>query len=263
MRTSVRARVLSLIEQVSFREGWLSARVASPEELSRDSLLRGAVQLHVDLVFRTSLSSDELLFTAARGYVYLAMHTALPDFPVGVALALPATHAVRRRDELFDSNGPTLDEASTVVIYCIATNPARLGAGRAMVRALQDEVRSLANAPSLVAFSPLTGLRARIIALVDEPAAWSEVATQNPEMDTNLLREQIFELLASSKRPETLPEPARSWISSQGRGFASSGAYRAGTFHRSMGANLVGLADCGDCTDGESMWMRAYHEYDV
>lgn len=262
-RTSVRARVLALMDRFAFGEGTVAARRVSPEELSSNSLLRGAVQLHMDLVFRASLSSEELLFTAAHGWVYVATHSGFADFPVGVALALPARRIVRRMDELFASEVVTLDDAGAVVLYSMATNPPRLGAGACLIDTLKGVASGLTKEPALVAFSPLTGMRARVIRLVDDPVAWSEVGRDGDGLDTSLLREQLYELLAMHSMPTEVPQPARDWLSAEAMRFAASSQYRAGSFHRSMGARLVGLAECGDPSDGESMWMRAYHEYDV
>ncbi len=262
-RTSVRARVLSLIDRFAFGAGTVEARRIGPEELSSNSLLRGAVQLHVDLVFRASVSSEELLYTAAHGWLYVAIHSGFVDFPVGVALALPAVRVVRRVDELFQPEGLYVDDAGCVVLYSMATNPPRLGAGACLIHTLKDASRGLARAPSLVAFSPLTGMRARVIRVVDDPVAWSEVGQDGEDLDKGLLRAQLYELLAMHGMPDEIPQPARGWLGAEAMRFAASGQYRAGSFHRSMGARLVGLSDCGDASDGESMWMRAYHEYDV
>ena len=262
-RTSVRARVLSLLERVDFLPGPVKTVRVSPEELTRDGLLRGALHLHVDLVFRSSLSSEELLFTAARGWVYAAYHESLEGFPVGVVLALPVSKMIRKRSELFADKGPTPAETKSVVIYSVATNPPKLGAGQALIEAVRDNATTMASSPSLVAFSPLTGMRARIIRAVDDAAVWSEIASRLEAVDPAVLRPQLLELLTLANLPESVPEPAASWLLAEGRLFAQSDAYRAGSFHRSMGARLVGLSECGDPSDGESMWMRAYYEYET
>jgi hypothetical protein len=259
-RTSVRARVLSLLERLQFSSEPVTVGQLRPEDLTRDALLRGAVHLHLDLVFRTSLSAEELLYTAAHGYVLVAYHESLPQFPVGVLLALPVAKMIRRRQELFASE-PASGTARAVVIYSLATNPPKLGAGAALIGAMRTTARALAGEPSLVAFSPLTGMRARIIAAVDDAATWTRLAAES-EIDTSELRRQLFDLLALANMPDQVDEPAGRWLYAEAQRFAASDAYRAGAFHRSMGAQLVGISECGDPTDGESMWMRAYYEYD-
>ncbi len=263
IRTSVRAKVLSLIERVEFGPQDVTPRLVQAEELTRESPLRGAIQLHVDLVFRNSLTSEELLFSAARGWVHVAEHPSLPDFPVGVSLSLPANKTIRQRHELFEESGPSVGSSSSIVIYSIATSPPGLGAGAALIKAIKNASRALRPAPSLIAFSPLTGMRARIIGMVDDAATWSVATKDLGEEPAAVLRQQLFELLAPAQQPETVPQSARVWLSQQAHLFASSDAYRAGSFHRSMGAQLVGIAEAGDDSDGESMWMRAYYEYSL
>lgn len=254
-RTSVRARALSLLDSLEPQPGPLKVRAVGEAELRGDAVLRGAVLMHHDLVSRSPLTSFEVAFTATRGTVLIAELATMRGFPVGVALALPAAAPPAHRRELFDDGGPVFERAPTVVIYALATNPPRLGAGGALIRAARLECRTRAPSPRLTAFSPLTGLRARVIHAVDDPGALAAAA------DHDRLREQLSALLALAVLPPHVPEPARSWLAAEARLFAVSPRYKVGGFHRHMGAELGGVADLADEVDSDSMWARAHFDY--
>jgi hypothetical protein len=254
-RTSLRARVLDLMDAVALSPGGVRVRALQEGELRGDPVLRGAVLMHHDLVSRAPLTSFEVAFTVTRGSVLVAEHPGLPGFPVGVALALPATRRPAHRRELFDDMGPIFERAELVVLYGLATNPARLGAGAALVRATKVEGRRSSRGPRLTAFSPLTGLRARVIRAVDDPT----VLRGHP--DEPALRDQLSELLGLSMLPPHLPDPARSWLAAEAQTFAADPSYKVGAFHRHMGASLAGVADLADEVDSDAMWSRAHFDY--
>ena len=261
-RTSVRARVLQMIDQLGLEQGVITTRPVSAEILQSNATLRGAIVLHLDLVFRSSVTASEVMFTSARGFVRIAEHESLAGFPVGVLLALPGQTLVRSRRELFSEDGPALADAPMLFVYALATSPPRLGAGAALLRSASDACAGLSR-PELIAFSPLTGLRARLIRLVDDPAAWEEMAAASGAggVDTELLRTELLDLLARSTMPDFMPEPARSWLAAEARVFAASKDYTVGNFHRARGAKLTGVADGGDPKDSDAMWARAYFDY--
>ena len=261
-RTSERAQMLQLIDQLEIGRGEVVTRRVDSRELRANGLLRGAALIHLDLVFRVSLTVEEILLTADQGVVLLATHPDAEDLPIGVIVAQPTTKLVRKRRELF-RDVPRLDEAGTLMPFALAASPARLGAGAALVRAIMAECGQVASRPRVVTFSPLTGMRARVIRLVDE--GWetgrrSRAAT-NPGVDLDLLRAQLLELLATDLLPETVPEPARSWLVGETGRFAASPDYQVGNFHRSMGASLVGLVNCADPRDSDALWSRAYFDH--
>jgi hypothetical protein len=211
--------------------------------------------MHHDLVSRAPLSSFEIAYTATRGAVLIAEHRELPGFPVGVALALPAAGRPAHRRELFDDSGPILERAECVVLYDLATNPPRLGAGRALVRATQLASRRASRIARLTAFSPLTGLRARVIRAVDDPVGLGD------RVDAALLREQLSDLLGLAVLPPHVPEPARAWLIGEARAFAIDPTYRVGAFHRHLGAELAAVAEFSDDVDSDAMWARANFDY--
>ena len=253
--------MLALLEQLQLRtDGSVDSVVVSAQDLANNPGLRGAVQLHLDLVFRPGMTTDELMHTAAHGWLRIARHSEISGFPVGVALALPAISAVRKRSELFEQ--PVgFSSAAVVMLFAIATNPARVGAGAQLVRDLAIDCSRLPGGPRLVAFSPLTGLRARLMRLCDDRQAWSAALSELPGVFSDELREQLLALLDQGDAPDAVSHPARAFIASQAQKFVESDDYRAGAFHRSMGANLVGLAELADPRDGEAMWYRAFYEY--
>src|SRR5690606_26442299 len=105
-RTSVRARVLGLIDKLELSAGAIDVRSAEAEELRDDSALRGALIMHLDLASRSAITSTELLYTASRGRVLVAEHRDLAGFPVGLALALPTRGQPVGRRGLFDRGAP-------------------------------------------------------------------------------------------------------------------------------------------------------------
>jgi hypothetical protein len=263
-RMSLRARVLGLIDELDLaREEGVITRQVSAEALQGDSALRGSIVMHLDLVFRSSVSASEVLFTAAHGMLRIAEHPALDGFPIGVVLALPTRGMVRHRRELFDEKGPELSRADMLMIFALATSPPRLGAGVKLLEAVKEEAGGHDPPVRMMAFSPLTGLRARVIRLVDDDDAWRENLADHADLagEGEILREQVLDLLPRETLPDFLPEPASSWLSAEARSFARSTEYGVGNFHRSMGATLVGVADGGDPKDSDAMWARAYFDY--
>jgi hypothetical protein len=254
-RMSVRARVLALIERLALAPAGLRICALDEASLRANAALRGAIVLHHDLVSRAPLTAFEVVYTATRGVVLIAEHPAAPGFPIGVALALPATRHPSHRRELFDDGGPLFERADLIVMHGLATNPARLGAGIALVRATRGEGRRSSRSPRLTAFTPLTGLRARVIRAVDDPTALGA------RPDAAELRDQLADLLAVPLLPAHVPEPARGWLAAEARRFADDPAYRTGGFHRHNGATLVGVADLADEVDSDAMWARAHFDY--
>jgi hypothetical protein len=254
-RTSLRARVLALMDALELPPAPIRVRAVAESEARGDAVLRGAVLMHHDLVSRSPLTSFEVAFTATRGSLLVAEHPDLVGFPVGVALALPAAARPRHRRDLFDDDGPIFERAERVVLYALATNPPRLGAGAALVKAARLEGRRSNRLAQLTAFSPLTGLRARVIRLVDDPAGLEA------HPDATALHEQLSALLALSLLPPHVPEPARSWLAAEAAAFAADPAYKVGGFHRHLDATLVEVADFADEVDSDAMWARANFDY--
>src|SRR5690606_14456002 len=132
---------------------------------------------------------------------------------------------------------PPLADAPCVVVFALATSPPRLGAGAALLRDLRRRTGTGQAPARLVAFSPLTGLRARVIGLVDDEEAWREHVASRPGLaGPEALREQLLDLLARDTLPDFVPEAAQSWLAAEAREFARSPTYVVGNFHRSMGA---------------------------
>lgn len=260
-KTTLRAQVLSLMDKLALDAAKpVSTRRVFATELSSGSVLGGAIVMHLDLMFRAATTVDEVLFTATRGIVRVAFHDELPEFPVGVALALPSAGLLSTRAELF-SQTPPPEAVDRLSLYALATSPARLGAGAMLVRALASDCRQQPGSPGMVAFSPLTGMRARVIRLVDDARAWAECTAQDPAIDGDELRKQLLALLAHEIMPATLDEPVATWLANEARAFASSPAYVVGNFHRAMGATLVGVADRADAADIDALWARAHFDY--
>jgi hypothetical protein len=261
-RTSQRAQVLHLMDKLDLAPGRVVTRRVDGAELRADGLLRGAAVIHLDLVFRTSLSIEEILLTTDQGVVILATHPDAEDLPIGVIVAQPTTKLVRKRRELF-RDVPRLDEAGTLMPFALAASPGRLGAGAALLRAIMLVCGQVASRPRVVTFSPLTGMRARVIRLVDQ--GWETVrrlqAATNPGVDFELLHAQLIELLSADLLPENMPEPARSWLIGETGRFAASSEYQVGNFHRAMGASFVGLVNCADPRDSDALWSRAYFDH--
>lgn len=261
-RTSMRARVLHLIDQLELpRDDSLTTRRVSANELEMSRALRGAIVIHLDLVFRSSVSADEVIHTARRGIVRIAEHPRLPEVPVGVVLAAPTRRLVLQRRELFDAKGPALGASDVVMPYALAASPGLLGAGSKLLWAVVEDCRRLARTPRVVTLSPLTGMRARIIRMVDDSQAWSHLRAARPNLDCGALKAQLLELLSVDRVPEAVEEPVRTWLSSEARSFAEDDSYAVGNFHRRMGASLVGVSDAADGYDSDAMWARAYFDY--
>jgi hypothetical protein len=261
-RTSVRARVLHLMDSLELeRDEAITTRRVSGDEVRFSRALRGAIVIHLDLVFRSSVSADEVLDTARRGIVRIAEHPRLPEVPVGVVLAAPTRRLAQQRAELFDPDGPALGASDVVMPYALAASPGRLGAGTKLLRAIVADCHALSRAPRVVTLSPLTGMRARVIRMVDDAQVWTRLRADQPDVDCEMLRDQLLDLLGRGLAPEVLGEPSRSWLSSEARSFAEDDTYAVGNFHRGMGASLVGVCDSADARDSDAMWARAYFDY--
>jgi hypothetical protein len=264
-RTTVRATVLHQLDQLELkkRPDDLVTQRVGPDELASDPVLIGAAVIHLDLVFRSSVSAAEVRQTAHTGILRFAWHPDLPELPIGVVLAQPTAQLVRRRSELFSGPRPVLANTPLVMPYAVAASPGRLGAGAALLRAVVADCAELPSGPRIVTFSPLTGIRARVIRLVDDPPVWRDALAAHPGIDGNRLRDQLLELLGHYVAPPEVPEPARSWLAAEFRSFAASPDYAVGNFHRAMGAELVGLSECADPGDSDALWARAYFDYGI
>lgn len=256
-RLTMRARILKLIDRLHLDPKPLHVRTVPDQELRDDVGTRGALILHLDLSSRSAITSSELIFTASTGRVLVAEHPDLPGFPVGLTLLLPSPQLPSSRRDLFTLASKGWGASPYVIQYAIATNPGRLGAGRA----LQEAAQQAAGTGKLVAYAPLTGLRARIIQVVDDPDAWAAVASGFSESDASSLQRQLTDLLAHDSLPDFLDEPASSFLKAEARAFAAQPVYRVGEFHRHMGASLLGINDGGDPSESDSMWARAYLQY--
>lgn len=261
-RTMVRAEVLHLLDQLELGDpGKPHVRRVEPSELASSAMLRGAVIMQLDLVFRASVSASEIAFTAERGILRVAEHRLVGGFPIGVVLAQPTNRLVRHRKELFRDDAPTLGDSPVVMPYALAASPPRLGAGAGLLRAVVADCAAFDSPSRVVTFSPLTGMRARVIRLVDDSSAWAASAEAHPAFDEDATRSQLLDLLEISALDAPLPEPARSWLAVESRLFAESHSYGVGNFHRRMGASLAGLTEAADPQDSDAMWARAYFDY--
>lgn len=256
-RVTARARILSLMEQLTLQSKALVLRRVSEAELSSNTALRGAMMLHLDLSSRVAPSAEELAYTASLGRIYIAEHPDLEGFPVGLTLLLPASNLPSGRQSLFSDTAKPWDESEFVVQYGLSTNPGGIGAGRALVELCKKE----AGKKRLIAYTPLVGLRARIIQVVDHSQVWEESSRNVCTEDRDLLREQLAELLAWEHLPTQLADPAGQFLKSEALKFAEGASFRLGDFHRHLGARLVGVDFGGDFQESDSMWTRAYLEY--
>jgi hypothetical protein len=254
---TVRARILGLIDKLALEPKPLTVRQVTEEELRGNVATRGALVLHLDFASRSALTSSELIFTAATGRVLVAEHPDLPGFPVGITLLLPSAGLPVGRRDLFASKGQGWGASAYAIQYALATNPGGLGAGRALIEAAKAE----AAGAKLVAYAPLTGLRARIIDVVDNAETWKKVVASKSEEEAKVLMRQLTDLLARDTLPDLVDEPAASFLSAEARAFSEDAKYRVGEFHRHMGAKLVGIDEGGDQSESDSMWARAYLEY--
>lgn len=256
-RLTMRARILGLIDKLDLASKPVRVRTVSDNEIRDNVGLRGALILHLDLSSRSAITASELMFTASTGRVLVAEHPDVQGFPVGLTLLLPTEALPSGRRELFSRASQGWGASPFVSQYALATNPGGLGAGRA----LQEAAKTEAGAATLVSYAPLTGLRARIIQVVDDPETWKSVASGLGESDASALQQQLTDLLAHESLPDLLDEPALSFLQAEARSFAASPAYRVGEFHRHMGATLAGVDDGGDPSESDSMWARAYLQY--
>ncbi|MBL4635955.1 MAG: hypothetical protein JKY56_18990 [Kofleriaceae bacterium] len=257
VRVTARAHILGLMDKLALTPKALSLRQVGEAELSSNTTLRGAMLMHLDFSSRVAPSADELAFTAATGRVLIAEHPDLQGFPVGLSLLLPSDTLPVSRQSLFSGSAKPWGEAEFVVQYGLSTNPGGLGGGRALV----EECIRLAGDRRLIAYTPLVGLRARIIQIVDHSQVWEE-SSRNVHLDVkDELREQLAELLAWEHLPTRLAEPAGEFLKSEARKFAEGAAFRLGDFHRHLGATLTGIDHGGDYQESDSMWARAYLEY--
>ena len=256
-RMSVRVRILGLIDKLALEAKPLLVRRVSEDELQKDVAIRGAIILHLDFASRSALTSSELIFTAATGRVLVAEHPDLAGFPVGITLLLPSATLPVGRRSLFTGGARGWGGETYAVQYALATNPGGVGAGRALITAAKAE----AGSAKLVAYAPLTGLRARVIQVVDDEATWRMVAATMSDNDSKVLLRQLTDLLARDTLPDFVDEPAATFLATEARAFSETSRYRVGEFHRHMGATLVGIDTGGDSSESDSMWARAYLEY--
>lgn len=256
-RLTIRARIIGLIDKLALEPKPLKVRQVLESELISDTATRGALILHLDFASRSAITSSELIFTAASGRVLVAEHPDLPGFPVGITLMLPADELPVGRRDLFSRKGQGWGASKYALQYALATNPGNLGAGRA----LMAHARREAGNAIFMAYAPLTGLRARIIQVVDDQATWAQVASGLAAQDANTLLRQLTDLLARDTLPDFVDEPASSFLKAEAREFARGAAYRVGNFHRHLGATFLGIDDGGDPSESDSMWARAYFQY--
>ena len=261
-RTIARARVLHLLDEMHLapsRE--LAVEPVTPADLARDAVLRGAIVMHLDLVFRSSVSPPEVAHTAERGIVLVTRHPSLPEFPVAVVLAARTDKLIERRAQLFETRTTGAREPDVVMPYALAASPRRVGAGRQLLVELIRRCGAAKVPPRITTFSPLTGLRARVIRSVDDPEAWGAVVAASPGVDSKRMQSQLLELLSHDRLPEAIGEPARSWLQREAMEFAGSDAYQVGNFHRGMGAKLAGVLEQADPADSDALWWRAWFDY--
>lgn len=256
-RMTVRARILGLIDKLALEAKPLLVRRVTEDELQKDVAIRGAIILHLDFASRSALTSSELIFTAATGRVLIAEHPDLSGFPVGITLILPSAKLPVGRRDLFAGGVRGWGAEAYAIQYALATNPGGLGAGRALITAAKSE----AGAAQLVAYAPLTGLRARIIQVVDDPDTWNVIAAKMSTDDAKVLLRQLTDLLARDTLPDFVDEPAATFLREEATAFSKTARYRVGEFHRHMGATLTGIDAGGDSSESDSMWARAYLEY--
>lgn len=260
LRASARAELLGLIDQLSLPRAPLRSERIEAARFQRDALIQGAIRAHVDLAFRSPPDPGELMVVATRGIIRVAWHPELEEFPVGVALALPARRLVESRAELFAEDA-SAQGAPFLIVFALATNPPRLGAGSLLLQALRGDSRRSSPPSGLLAFSPLTGLRAAVIGRVDDPRRWAEAVAEHPDLDAEALREQVLEALARDRAFDETPEPLATWLAGEARAFAASPGYTVGRFHQSQGGSLVRVCDRGDPRDSDAMWARALFDY--
>ena len=261
-RTSSRARVLHLLDDLGLApSAGLTVRKVTSESLAADSVMRGAIVMHLDLVFRSSVSAAELAFTAEHGVVLVTMHPDLEGVPVAVVLASAGSQLSETRAQLFGEPQCSLADADAVMPYALAASPGGLGAGRALLGELIRSCAAAAKPPRITTFSPLTGLRAYVMRCVDDPSEWARVVSRDGEVDGKKLQGQLLDVIALDQLPANIPDPARGWLRREATEFARSPKYKVGNFHRSMGAVLAGVLEDADPVDSDALWWRAWFDY--
>lgn len=260
LRASVRARLLGLIDKLELERAEPVIERIDTARFQSDTMVRGGIRAHVDLAFRAPSDPEELMAVVTRGICRVAWHPELDTLPIGVALALPAKKIVRARSELFADDSTQLG-APFLVLFALATNPPRLGAGAALLSSLMADCAQLDPMPRLLAFTPLTGLRAELIRLVDDDEAWETRLATHPQIDAAELREQVGAALAIDTLEEPLPEPLHSWLIGTATRFAESSSFAAGEFHRARGGVLVETCAAADPDDSDAMWVRVLFDY--
>lgn len=264
LRASARAQILGLLDRLALEKKPLTCERIDSTRFQADPSLRGAIRAHIDLAFRSSLTPSELLAVCTRGVLRVAWHPDVGGFPIGVALALPSALLPRSSADLFVEEGRMVQGSPLLILSALATNPARLGAAAMLIRHLLGDCAQASPKPRLVAFSPLTGLRARVLKTVTNDSAWAEVGGAHPELDSAALaalREQVLALLDREKAPPVMAEPLRGWLAEEARQFAHSSDYVVGRFHRNLGAVLVGVAHAADPNDSDALWARGLFDY--
>jgi len=256
-RVTARARIIYLMGSLALPPRPLSIRQVKESELSSNPTLRGGMLMHLDFSSRVAPSADELSFTAATGRIFIAEHPDLTEFPIGLTLLLPSDSLPVGRQQLFLGKARGWGESEFVVQYGLSTNPGGLGAARALV----DACKLSAGDKRLIAYTPLVGLRARIIQIVDHHQVWQESSQGLSDADKAKLREQLADLLGWEHLPTQLEEPAGQFLRSEATTFAQGEGFRLGSFHRHLGATLIGVDHGGDFQESDSMWTRAYLEY--
>jgi hypothetical protein len=261
-RTSARVRVLHELERLAFvRPPGFHVRRVDAAGYQDDPAVRGALQVHVDLMFRSSLSAAEIAYTARHGLIYVAHHPAVPWLPIAVAMAAVGECLVERRDQLFALRPTARDGVTHVMPFAVAANPGRIGAGRAVLRGLLADCAAWSPPPRVTTFSPLTGLRALVMGCVHDARALRQTLVAEPEIDRERLRDQLDAVLETPCHPAAIAEPARRWLARRAELFAGSDGYAVGAFHRAMGAALSGVVERGDGTDADALWWRAWFDY--
>ena len=239
-RMSLGVRMLIAFRKLELTPGAVTVRSISEAELLEDSATFGGLQYHFDLASRSPVSMSEFMASARYGAVQVAEHRDLPGVPVGAALAVPTKGIIPTRSQLVQK-AVAGSEADTLVVFALATHPANLGAAAALMKAMSV----YAEEKRLVAFSPLNGLRARLIKL----------ASSKPEDP------ELSKMLCATDMPVGASKKFDSLLRSQGQVHASCNTYLVGNFHRHMGARLVDVGVGADPANSDAMWSRANFEY--
>lgn len=242
-RASARAELLRLGDSsILARPHRITTRRVMAWQLRHHHRLLGAIRMQLELGFRATFDRERIMDAAEHGIVRIAVHPQLDGFPLGAALALPA-HALGIAAQPLIPNG-------AMIVFALACHPSGLGAGRALIDDLRHDCAELSSCPRLVTFSPLTGLRTRVIGAADDPATPPDVAAGL----ASLLRARRYPVVSA---------PVAQWLRRAANAFASSPDYAAGRFHRATGARLRGVAAHSDSGDCDAVWMRAIFTYAV